>query len=62
MATAEFAITRWTEDNFPNLQVTIVYHDDNEGRVPHAHAIANKTSLAACHQAQDAISRKLSGT
>lgn len=39
-----------------------IVYDDNEGRVLHAHAIANKTSLAAYHQAQDAISRKLSGT
>jgi len=33
--------TRWAREGFPDLQVAIVYHDDNEGHVPHAHVIVN---------------------
>lgn len=30
---------------FGDYQVAIVYHDDNESRIPHAHLIVNCTNL-----------------
>lgn len=35
----------WASEHFPDYQVAIVYHDDNEGRIPHAHVVVNNTSL-----------------
>lgn len=35
----------WASEHFPDHQVAIVYHDDNEGRIPHAHVVVNNTSL-----------------
>lgn len=35
----------WVNRYFPTLQVAIVYHDDNEGRIPHAHVVVNNTDL-----------------
>lgn len=36
---------RWAEENFPDHEVAIVYHDDNEHRIPHAHIVVNNTNL-----------------
>ncbi|MDI9590923.1 MAG: relaxase/mobilization nuclease domain-containing protein [Acidobacteriota bacterium] len=36
---------RWAEENFPDHEVAIVYHDDNERRIPHAHIVVNNTNL-----------------
>ena len=36
---------RWAEKNFPDHEVAIVYHDDNERRIPHAHIVVNNTNL-----------------
>ena len=35
----------WVEANFSSYQVAITYHDDNAGRIPHAHIIVNNTNL-----------------
>lgn len=35
----------WASKHFPDHQVAIVYHDDNERGIPHAHAIVNNTNL-----------------
>lgn len=35
----------WTLKHFGEYQVAIVYHDDNEGRIPHAHIVVNNTNL-----------------
>lgn len=35
----------WASEHFPDYQVAIVYHDNNEGRIPHAHVVVNNTSL-----------------
>ena len=37
--------TAWAEENFPDHEVAIVYHDDNERRIPHAHIVVNNTNL-----------------
>lgn len=35
----------WASEHFPDHQVAIVCHDDNERRIPHAHVVVNNTSL-----------------
>ena len=44
---------RWAEESFPDFQVAIVYHDDNEGHVPHAHVVVNNTNLATGNRLRD---------
>lgn len=36
----------WALKHFDGYQIAIVYHDDNEGRIPHAHIVVNNTNLA----------------
>ena len=40
----ELAVT-WAKKHFGEYQVAIVYHDDNEHRIPHAHVIVNNTNV-----------------
>ncbi len=35
----------WVREHFADYQVTIVYHDDNANRIPHAHIVVNNTNL-----------------
>ena len=35
----------WTERHFKDFEVAIVYHDDNEGNIPHAHVVVNNVNL-----------------
>lgn len=35
----------WALEHFDEYQVAIVYHDDNESRIPHAHIVVNNTNL-----------------
>lgn len=35
----------WAMKHFGAYQVAIVYHDDNEGHIPHAHVVVNNTNL-----------------
>ena len=35
----------WVRRFFPDYHVAIVYHDDNEGRIPHAHIVVNNTNV-----------------
>ena len=35
----------WAEEHFGEYQVAIVYHDDNENRIPHAHIVVNNTNV-----------------
>lgn len=37
--------TGWAEEHFGRFEVAIVYHDDNAGRIPHAHIVVNNTDL-----------------
>jgi hypothetical protein len=37
--------TSWARLEFPDFEVAIIYHDDNEGHIPHAHVIVNNTNL-----------------
>lgn len=35
----------WALEHFGDYQVAIVYHDDNDSRIPHAHIVVNNTNL-----------------
>ena len=35
----------WVDRHFKDFEVAIVYHDDNESRIPHAHIVVNNTNL-----------------
>ena len=35
----------WVKSNFSEYQVAIIYHDDNAGRIPHAHIVVNNTNI-----------------
>lgn len=37
-------------ENFGNYEVAVVYHDDNERRIPHAHVVVNNTNLNTGHR------------
>lgn len=49
----------WARENFPDYEVAIVYHDDNAGRIPHAHLVVNNTNLATGRRLQDPDPRAL---
>jgi hypothetical protein len=49
----------WAKENFPDYEVAIVYHDDNAGRIPHAHVVVNNTNLATGRRLQDPDPRTL---
>lgn len=44
----------WAAENFGDYQVAIVYHDDNKGRIPHAHVVVNNMNVATGRRLQDA--------
>lgn len=48
----------WVSENYPGFQVAIVYHDDNESRIPHAHIVVNNVNLDSGRRLQDAIPRE----
>ena len=35
----------WVEKYFGEYQAAIYYHDDNQGRIPHAHIVVNNTNI-----------------
>lgn len=49
----------WVRENFGDYEVAIVYHDDNEHHIPHAHVIVNNTSLETGRRLQDPDPRAL---
>lgn len=42
----------WALKHFPDNQIAIVYHDDNEGSIPHAHIVVNSTNLETGNRMQ----------
>lgn len=36
---------QWVERNFPQFEVAVTYHDDNQNHIPHAHVVINNTNL-----------------
>lgn len=53
--------TSWARDSFHDFQVAIVYHDDNENHVPHAHVIVNNTNVRTGRRLQDPDPGALNG-
>ncbi len=49
----------WVSENFGDYEVAIVYHDDNEHHIPHAHVIVNNTNLETGRRLQDPDPRAL---
>lgn len=49
----------WVEQNFGDYQVAIIYHDDNEHGIPHAHVVVNNTNLMTGLRLQDPFPREL---
>ena len=52
----------WVEENFGDYEVAIVYHDDNERHVPHAHVVVNNTNLDTGRRLQDPDPGALNGS
>lgn len=57
-ALRELAVA-WAEKHFGDYEVAIVYHDDNERGIPHAHVVVNNTNLATGRRLQDPDPRAL---
>lgn len=49
----------WVAENFPGFQAAIVYHDDNENGVMHAHVVVNNTNLQTGLRLQDPDPKEL---
>lgn len=49
----------WAQENFADYEVAIIYHDDNEGRIPHAHVVVNNTNVVTGKRLQDPDPRAL---
>lgn len=45
--------TAWAEERFSEFEVAIVYHDDNERGIPHAHVVVNNTNIETGRRLQD---------
>lgn len=58
LATLRELAVAWATENYPGFQVAIVYHDDNESRIPHAHIVVNNVNLDSGRRLQDAIPRE----
>ena len=54
--------TEWARRSFPDHEVAIVYHDDNEHHVPHAHVVVNNTNLETGRRLQDPDPGALNGS
>ena len=49
----------WVRENFDDYEVAVVYHDDNKGRIPHAHVVVNNTNIRNMLRLQDPEPRAL---
>ena len=49
----------WVRENFADFEVAVVYHDDNAGRIPHAHVVVNNTNVSNLRRLQDPDPRAL---
>ena len=45
--------TAWAQEYFSDYEVAIVYHDDNQNGIPHAHVVVNNTNLETGKRLQD---------
>lgn len=49
----------WAREHFGDYEVAIVYHDDNAGRIPHAHVVVNNTNIVTGRRLQDPDPKEL---
>ena len=49
----------WAREHFVDYEVAIVYHDDNAGRIPHAHVVVNNTNIVMGRRLQDPDPKEL---
>lgn len=49
----------WAREHFGDFEVAIVYHDDNVGRIPHAHVVVNNTNIVTGRRLQDPDPKEL---
>lgn len=49
----------WAREHFGEYEVAIVYHDDNIGRIPHAHVVVNNTNIVTGRHLQDPDPKEL---
>ena len=49
----------WVRENFGDYEVAVVYHNDNEHHISHAHVIVNNTNLETGRRLQDPDPRAL---
>lgn len=40
----------WVDAQFPDHEVAIIYHEDNESRIPHAHIVVNNVNLRTAYR------------
>ncbi len=45
--------TSWAQEHFSEYEVAIVYHNDNEHGIPHAHVVVNNTNIETGRRLQD---------
>lgn len=45
--------TAWAHEHFSEYEVAIIYHDDNERGIPHAHVVVNNTNIETGRRLQD---------
>lgn len=45
--------TSWAQEHFSDYEVAIVYHDDNQNGIPHAHVVVNNTNIETGRRLQD---------
>jgi hypothetical protein len=56
----DLAVT-WAKEYFGDYQVAIYYHDDNAGRIPHAHLIVNNANLRRPGRVSTILTPKFEG-
>ena len=49
----------WVREHFSEHEVAIVYHDNNAGRIPHAHVVVNNTNVVTGRRLQDPDPKEL---
>ena len=45
--------TTWAAEHFSEYEVAIVYHDDNQNGIPHAHVVVNNSNIETGRRLQD---------
>lgn len=54
--------TSWAQEHFSEYEVAIVYHDDNEHGIPHAHVVVNNTNIETGRRLQDSDPKALAAS